>query len=62
MAAVSFAAPDSALLARAKELREDLLQDLEILVNIDSPSGYGPGSEKIMIVLSEKFRTLGGEV
>jgi acetylornithine deacetylase/succinyl-diaminopimelate desuccinylase-like protein len=56
LAAVSFAAPDQALLARAKQLQEDLLQDLETLVNIDSPSGYGAGSEKIMLVLSEKLR------
>ena len=59
---ISFAAPDPALLARAKHLQDDLLQDLETLVNIDSPSGYGAGSEKIMLVLSEKLRTLGGKV
>jgi glutamate carboxypeptidase len=62
LAAVSFAAPGQALLARAKHLQEDLLQDLETLVNIDSPSGYGAGSEKIMMVLSEKLRVLGGKV
>ena len=62
LAAVSFAAPDQALLDRAKELQGDLLRDLEILVNIDSPSGHGPGSEKIMEILSEKLRTLGGKV
>jgi glutamate carboxypeptidase len=61
LAAVSFAAPGQALLARAKHLQEDLLQDLETLVNIDSPSGYGAGSEKIMMVLSEKLRVLGGK-
>jgi glutamate carboxypeptidase len=43
-------------------VREDLLQDLETLVNIDSPSGYGAGSEKIMMVLSEKLRTLRGKI
>ena len=62
LAPVSFAAPDQALLARAKQLQEDLLQDLQTLVNIDSPSGYGAGSEKIMMVLSERLRTLGGKV
>jgi glutamate carboxypeptidase len=62
LATISFAAPDQALLARAKQLQEYLLQDLQTLVNIDSPSGYGAGSEKIMMVLSEKLRTLGGKV
>jgi len=62
LAAVSFAAPGQALLNRAKQLQEDLLQDLETLVNIDSPSGYGAGSERIMIFLSEKLRALGGKV
>jgi len=62
LAALSFAASDQALLTRAKQLKEDLLQDLETLVNIESPSGYGAGSEKIMILLSEKLRTLGGKV
>jgi glutamate carboxypeptidase len=62
LAAGAFAAPGQALLTRAKQLQEDLLQDLETLVNIDSPSGYGAGSEKIMIFLSEKLRTLGGKV
>ena len=59
---ISFATPDPVLLARAKNLQEDLIRDLETLVNIDSPSGYGAGSEKIMIILSEKLRTLGGKV
>ena len=62
LAPVTFAAPDQALLARAKQLQDDLLQDLQTLVNIDSPSGYGTGSEKIMMVLSERLRTLGGKV
>jgi len=61
-ATISFAAPGQALLARAKQMQEDLLQDLETLVNIDSPSGYGAGSEKIMMFLSEKLRVLGGKV
>ncbi len=59
---ISFAAPGQALLVRAKQMQEELLQDLERLVNIDSPSGYGAGSEKIMMVLSEKLRALGGKV
>jgi len=62
LAAISYAAPGQGLLTRAKQLQEDLLQDLETLVNIDSPSGYGAGSEKIMMILSEKLRTLGGKV
>jgi glutamate carboxypeptidase len=61
-AASSWSAPDQALLTRAKQLQEDLLQDLANLVNIDSPSGYGAGSEKIMLILSEKLRDLGGKV
>jgi len=55
LAAASFAVPDRALLDWAKELRGDLLKDLEILVNIDSPSGHGAGSEKITEILSEKL-------
>ncbi len=62
LATVSFAAPDQALLDRAKQLQEDLLEGLETLVNIDSPSGYGAGSEKIKLFLSEKLRVLGGKV
>ncbi len=62
VAPLSFAAPDQALLARAKQLQDDLLQDLQTLVNLDSPSGYGAGSEKIMMVLSEMLRTQGGKV
>ncbi len=62
LATFSSATSDQALLTRAKQVQEDLLQDLETLVNIDSPSGYGAGSERIMLVLSEKLRTLGGKV
>ena len=60
LAATSLAAPDPPLLSRAKQLQDDLLRDLETLVNIDSPSGYGAGSERIMMILSEKLQALGG--
>jgi len=62
LATASFASPGQGLLNRAKQLQDDLLQDLETLVNVDSPTGFGAGSERIMLFLSEKLRGLGAQV
>jgi len=61
LAAVSSPLRTKALLARAKTPAGGPLQDLETWSTFDSPSGYGQtGSEKIMMVLSEKAPGLGG--
>ncbi|HSR09914.1 MAG TPA: M20/M25/M40 family metallo-hydrolase, partial [Thermodesulfobacteriota bacterium] len=50
------------LLDRANQARSDFLKDLEIFVNIDSPSDYAPGMEKVRDFLSAKLNGLGGSV
>ena len=59
---IAWAAPDPVLLDRANQVKEELLKDLEILVNIDSPADYGPGLEKIKDILFDKLRNLGADV
>ena len=59
---IGWAAPDPVLLDRANQVKEELLKDLEILVNIDSPADYDPGLEKIKDILFDKLRNLGAAV
>ncbi len=59
---IGWAAPDPVLLDRANQVKEELLKDLEILVNIDSPADYAPGLEKIKDILFDKLGNLGADV
>ncbi len=61
-ATVANGAPDSALMDRANQAMPEFLRDLGTLVSIDTPSGHGPGLDKMGDILVDQLKALGAEV
>lgn len=53
---------DQELLARSTTVQAKILKDLETLVNIDSPSGYGPGLTAVKNILVAQLKELGAAI
>jgi len=47
------------LLLRSKAVQEDILRDLQVLVNIDSPSGYSEGLTALKTIITNQLAALG---
>lgn len=60
--AASLTAEETDLLVRSREAQEQVLQDLQTLVNIDSPSGHTPGLTKIKNIVVDQLKDLGASV
>ncbi len=53
---------DPALLDRTKQVAPEILRDMEVLVNIDSPSDYGAGIAKVQDFVADKLKLLGARI
>jgi glutamate carboxypeptidase len=57
-----FIAKDAALYARCEAAKKRFIQDWELLVNTDSPTGYGEGLIKVGNIVIDQLKAMGAEV